>query len=264
MTTPLAAFADAVVKAGLIKPGKRHILRRIGFLISAGQNPRKHAIGRYLESRKRGKGYGPKGKRRARTGTYTGVYATGINKSGEAMDAIDALYGEIEKAGRKRMVKPPQLKGRTPNSSRSGMIPYGSRHQRQRAKFFADRARRNGEELSPRAKRARDYLNTRLRGRSGPRGPRTGVYKSTELPMTDCVDELYTEIEKARGLIRGGSRRMERRIGRQLAKDPQGPKAAKRFSALSTLQNRRKGNALGLGYERGKGYKSLTRRGRYK
>lgn len=84
--------------------------------------------------------------------------------------------------------------------------------------------------------------------------------------MTDCIDDLDDAIEvaKAKGLIRGGSRAMERRIGRAYQKNPDDAKAGKRFSALSTLDNRRKGRALGLGYEAGKGYKSLVRRGKYR
>jgi hypothetical protein len=165
----LEALDAAIAKAGLIKPGKPSLLRRVGFLLSTGSNERNYKIGRYLEGRKAGKGFGPKGKRRARTGTYTGVYATGVNKSETVMDAIEALDEAIEKA--------------------RGMIP------------------------------------------------------------------------------RGGSSKLARRIARQGAKlrDSGGdPKAAKRFSALGTLANRRKGNSIGLGYEPGKGYKSLRRTGVYK
>lgn len=89
---------SAIEKAGLIKPGKPSLMRRIGFLLSTGSNERNYKIGRYLEGRKAGKGYGPKGKRRARTGTYTGVYATGVNKSELSMSALDDLDQAIEKA----------------------------------------------------------------------------------------------------------------------------------------------------------------------
>lgn len=98
------ASLDIIAKAGLIKPGKPHILRRIGFLITTARNERKAKIGRYLESRKRGLGYGPKNKRgrytRRRVGTYTGVYATGVNKSGAAMNIANAIsaLSVIEKA----------------------------------------------------------------------------------------------------------------------------------------------------------------------
>ncbi len=86
---------EEIAKAGLIKPGKPSLVKRIGFLastMSGARGDRNSKIGRYLESRKQGRGYGAPGKRRARKGTYTGVYATGVNKS------LAALYAEIDKA----------------------------------------------------------------------------------------------------------------------------------------------------------------------
>lgn len=196
----IAILADAIAKAGLIKPGKRPLLHRVGFLLSTGKNDRKAAIGRYLESRKRGKGFGPRGRRRARTGTYTGVYATGVNKSEIGMDAIDTLYAEIEKAR---------------GGPRSGMIPYGSRHQWGRARFFEARAKRNGEKLSPRAQRAKGYLAQRIRGGKTPKGATRRAFYKSEQAMTEAVDELYTAIEKAQGkgmVPKGGSARLRAKV----------------------------------------------------
>lgn len=225
--TALASLAEAIAKAGLIKPGKRPLLHRVGFLLSSGKNDRKAAIGRYLESRKRGKGFGPRGRRRARTGTYTGVYATGVNKSENSMDAITTLYAEIEKAR---------------GGPRSGMIPYGSRHQYNRARFFEARAKRNGESKTPlarRGSRARAYLANRFRGGKGPGGrTRTGnggIYKS-ELPMTDAVDDLYEAIEKARRLISPRARRDGARFDRKMS----GGKLTNPSSALNRRITRRK------------------------
>lgn len=221
----LAALYTEINKAGLITPGKRPLFQRVGFLLRSGKSDRHARIGRYLEGRKRGLGYGPKGKRRRRTGTYTGVYATGVNKSEIGMDAIDALYVEIEKAAR--------------GGPRSGMIPYGSRHQYGRAKFFEARAKRWGESKTPlaqRGSRARAYLANRYRGGKGPRGRvRTGnggIYKSAELPMTDAIDELYDVIEKARGLMpRGGSSKMIRSLSRY--KGGNGPRRRKALAYLA-------------------------------
>ncbi|MCL4715479.1 MAG: hypothetical protein KJZ75_11260 [Hyphomonadaceae bacterium] len=216
-------MSDAIEKAGLIRSGKPPLHRRIGFLLSTNRNERNYKIGRYLESRKAGKGFGPKGKRRARVGNYSGVYATGVNKSEHVMSAIELLDDAIEKA-------------------RAG---------------------------AQRGSRARAYLAHRYRGGKGPGGqPRKAFYKSAELPMTDAVEELYEAVDKARGLIpRGGSSRLARRLAEQGAKARAkggDPKASKRFSALGTLANRRKGRSIGLGYEPGKGYKSLRRTGKYK
>lgn len=266
MSAAVAALAEAITKAGLITPGKRSLLHRVGFLLSTGKSDRKANIGRYLEGRKRGLGYGPKGKRRRRTGTYTGVYATGVNKAERDMDAIDALYVEIEKAR---------------GGPRSGMIPYGSRHQYGRAKFFEARAKRWGEEKSPlaqRGSRARAFLASRYRGGKGPGGRvRTGnggIYKSAELPMTDAVDELYDAIEKAKGLIRGGSRKMTRHMDKltdrsrsKLAGDAKTGKPnrfVRERSAATYLSTRRKGAVTGFKYVEGKGWPSLRRGGKYK
>lgn len=173
---------EAVAKAGLITPGKRPLLHRVGFLLRAGKSDRHASIGRYLESRKRGLGYGPKGKRRRRTGTYTGVYATGVNKASEHdMDAIDGLYDAIEKAARR-------------GGPRSGLIPYGSSHQRKRAEFFSARASRRGVKLTPRQARAKSYLGELYRGGKGPGGaPRKAFYKS------EAIEALDGAIEKASG-----------------------------------------------------------------
>lgn len=251
--TALASLAEAIAKAGLIKPGKRPLLHRVGFLLSTGKNDRKAAIGRYLESRKRGKGFGPRGRRRARTGTYSGVYATGVNKSENSMDAITTLYAEIEKAR---------------GGPRSGMIPYGSRHQWGRARFFEARAKRNGEKLSPRAQRAKGYLAQRIRGGKTPNGAtRRAFYKSAELPMTDAVDELYTAIEKAKGLMpRGGSSKMARRFNpRDLLR--RGGRSAKgtngwTVNARQYLSERKKGGAWRTWNADGSG--KMRRDGKYK
>lgn len=130
---------------------------------------------------------------------------SGIYKAGEGLmsDVLDEFDEALEKAR---------------GGPRSGLIPYGSRHQYSRAKFFEARAKRRGETQSPRAIRARAYLAGRFRGGPGPRGKiRTGgggIYKSSELTM-DVLDNFDAAIEKAagKGLISGGSRAMVRRLG---------------------------------------------------
>lgn len=195
----VASLYDQIRKAGLLRPGKPSLLRRVGFLLSTGSNERNYKVGRYLEGRKRGKRI--PGTKRPRTGRYTNVYATGVNKSESGMAAIDTLYAEIEKAAR--------------SSPRSGMIPYGSRHQWGRARFFEARAKRNGEKLSPRAQRAKGYLAQRIRGGKTPKGATRRAFYKSEQAMTEAVGELYTAIEKAKGLMpRGGSRTMLRQISR--------------------------------------------------
>lgn len=249
MSTLAALYAE-IEKAGLIRPGKRPLLHRVGFLLST-MNDRKQRIGRYLEGRKRGLGYGPKGKRRRRTGTYTGVYATGVNKSGAiTMDAVDALYTEIEKAARR-------------GGPRSGLIPYGSRHQYGRAKFFEARAKRNGETLSPRAQRAKGYLANRFRGGKGPKGSTRRAFYKSEQAMSNEIDNLYEAIEKAKGLIpRGGSSKLARRIWRR---PKEGGNSARGDRVVRYLGDRHKYGrvAAGSGGKRYAGYYE-SRRGHYK
>jgi hypothetical protein len=171
----LVALAAAIEKAGLIKPGKPSLLRRVGFLLSTGSNERNYKVGRYLEGRKAGKGFGPKGKRRARTGTYTGVYATGVNKSETQMSAIELLDEAIEKA-------------------RKGLIPGGSKKMERRLFNQGAKGRYYGPLTSQRLSRASRYLGQR-QGR---------VKKSSD--ATGGFDLLEKAIEKAKGLIVGGSR----------------------------------------------------------
>lgn len=96
--TALAALYAEFEKAGLITPGRRPLHQRIAFLLStATGSGRRSKIGQYLETRKRGRAI--PGTRKPRRGTYTGVYATGVNKSESVMsDVIDDLYDTIEKA----------------------------------------------------------------------------------------------------------------------------------------------------------------------
>lgn len=189
----LEALDEAIAKAGLIKPGKPSLLRRVGFLLSTGSNERNYKIGRYLEGRKAGKGFGPKGKRRARTGTYTGVYATGVNKSETVMDAIEALDEAIEKA--------------------RGMIPRGgsSKLARRIARQGAKAQSKGGDSKEVKRFSALGTLANRRKGNAfgvkGGRGyvsvQRRGVYKSN-----DAIDQLDEAIEKAktRGMLpKGGA-----------------------------------------------------------
>lgn len=199
----LEALDAAIEKAGLIKPGKPSLLRRVGFLLSTGSNERNYKIGRYLEGRKAGKGFGPKGKRRARTGTYTGVYATGVNKSETVMDAIEALDEAIEKAG--------MITG----GSRAGLKRMRSGHDALVARSDAGNSKLGDGRRVGRINAAGAYLASRKRGRkrvvdaagSKVKGPRrSGVYKSNDAPT--ALDQLDEAIEKARGMIPGGSKRM--------------------------------------------------------
>ncbi len=215
----LEALDEAIEKAGLIKPSKPSLLRRVGFLLSTGRDERKFKIGRYLEGRKAGKGFGPRGKRRARTGTYTGVYATGVNKSEHVMDAIEALDEVIEKA-----------KGK-------GLIRGGSSAAAKRIRIVGDG--RNG--------RVKQYLGTRKKfgpvaaGSKGKRfegyyEARRGVYKSADEPS--ALDLLDEAIEKALR-INGGvkvSPAQRRRIaldrGRFAKPVRGGTQAPKRFAGV--------------------------------
>lgn len=171
----LDLLEDAIEKAGLIKPGKPSLLRRVGFLLSTGSNERNYKIGRYLEGRKAGKGFGPKGKRRARTGTYTGVYATGVNKSETVMDAIEALDEAIEKAG---------------------MVPKGGSARLRRR--VMDARKKTYERIY----RSDPYSSKGVRVASARIFPK--IRKSNDAPS--ALDQLDEAIEKARGLIVGGSR----------------------------------------------------------
>lgn len=194
---------SAIEKAGLIKPGKPSLMRRVGFLLSTGSNERNYKIGRYLEGRKAGKGYGPKGKRRARTGTYTGVYATGINKSELSMSALDELDEVIEKA--------------------RGLIPRGgsSKLARRIARQGAKLQSKGGEPKEGKRFSALGTLANRRKGNAfgvkGGRGyvsvQRRGVYKSNDTPT--ALDQLDEAIEKARGrglMPKGGSLKLYPRI----------------------------------------------------
>jgi hypothetical protein len=225
-----------VFKAGLIRPGKRPLLHRIGFLLSTGKSDRKAAIGRYLEGRKAGLGFGPKGKRRRRTGNYTGVYATGVNKSEHDMsDPVTDLYDVIEKAA-----------GR-------GLMPRGSSGAQRRLGMLARRgAAKPLRGASPRslsradrAYRASNYLQDRTRGgfRSKLRGgkgsyQRKGVYKA-------AADDLYDVIEKAgfQGGTRGALHRMTRGYMRN-----------------TKAVTRRSGSGISVGSRAKLGRKKLVRR----
>lgn len=189
----LEALAEAIAKAGLIKPGKPSLLRRVGFLLSTGSNERNYKVGRYLEGRKAGKGYGPKGKRRARTGTYTGVYATGVNKSEHVMDAIDALDEAIEKA---------KVVGLIRGGSKR-MARVANRHAE---KKYDGKSRAGTPKGQTRADRLKQYAGLRA---SGLRSVRAGhpwsrdtvtwrVKKSSDAPT--ALDQLDEAIEKARAL----------------------------------------------------------------
>lgn len=257
----VAALREAIEKAGLIKPGKPHIVRRALTLLSTIRNDRKAKVLTYLERRKAGRGFGPKNKRgfytRRRTGTYTGVYATGVNKSESGMDAIDLLHVEIEKAVSFRGV-------RMSPAQRRLVAGAGSNYKRVwreggRSNFM--QGGRRGKRVSVAGHQAKTTPS------SVQRGIRARLRKS-EQPMSDVTDDLYDAIEKARGMIpRGGSSRLARRIADQGARARAkggDAKEVKRFHALGTLENRKRGNSIGLGYTPGKGYKSLRRTGRYK
>lgn len=62
--------------AGLIRPGKRSLLHRVGFLLRAGsRDDRAYRAGKYLESRRQGGGFGkPGAKRRRMSPGYSNVY----------------------------------------------------------------------------------------------------------------------------------------------------------------------------------------------
>jgi hypothetical protein len=230
----LDLLEDAIEKAGLIKPGKPSLLRRVGFLLSTFKNDRNAAVGQYLERRKPGRGYGRKNKLgrypRARTGTYTGVYATGVNKSETVMDAIEALDEAIEKA--------------------RGMIPRGgsSKLARRLAQQGAKARAKGGDAKEVKRFSALGTLDNRRRGKAFGVGgyqpgkgygsvTRRGVYKSTDAPT--ALDVLDEAIEKARGLIRGGSKRMARVANRHADKKYEGKGRAdtpKGYSRASKLQ----------------------------
>lgn len=191
--TALAALADAIAKAGLIKPGKRPLLHRVGFLLSTGKNDRKAAIGRYLESRKRGKGFGPRGRRRARTGTYTGVYATGVNKSESGMDALQTLDAAIEKAVKFRgqMMSPAQR--------RNVALGRSARHVwRERGLTQVRVGGEGGKRRGVRGYQAKTTPSRKQREIAA----RLNIRKSEDA-MTDAVDDLYEAIEKAQKNFRG-------------------------------------------------------------
>lgn len=252
----LYELAEAIAKAGLIKPGKPHLLKRVAFLLSSGSSERNYQVGRYLKRRKRG-GTIP-GSRRKRVGAYTGVY-----KSEDGMTAIDELAEAIEKAG-KGLIRGgsratyDRIQRKTQDAFETVKDPGMNNYRRRKAEYSSGPKREGLERQS----RALSYLSHRQR-----RVKKSAAQKET--PMT-AIDDLNDAIDiaKARGLIpRGGSSKMARRVAQQGARaQAKGgdPKAAKRFSALGTLDNRKKGRAIGLGYNEKGGYKSLTRRGKYK
>lgn len=259
----LDLLEDAIEKAGLIKPGKPSLLRRVGFLLSTVSNERNYKIGRYLEGRKAGKGFGPKGKRRARTGTYTGVYATGVNKSETVMDAIEALDEAIEKAlringgvkvspaqrrrialDRGRFAKP--VRDGTQAPSRFAGVGENGRSGVTRRALARVKANPSGENKrhlkTVRANNAFD-LDRSAKRRGVPSsykqtmlGGLKRVKKSTDAPT--ALDVLDEAIEKAGGMIRGGSKRMARVANRHADKKYEGkgragtPKGYSRASKL--------------------------------
>lgn len=217
------ALYDAIAKAGLIRPGKPPLLKRVAFLLASGSSDRKYRIGRYLEGRKRGKLI--PGTRRPRRGTYTGVYATGVNKS----RGFDRFKRTVIHQGRAYKVDAPEP--------------------------FRTALKQSGDLLEA-ARMARKKL----------RKPRkTPVKKEASM---DAIEELYEAIEKAKGLIRGGSKRTMRVFQRR-AKEGKVSGKGKTYAFRSGyLSTRVKGGSTGQGPRDhpsgGKAYRTLTRSGKYK